>query len=168
MKELKPVDYALLCELMKDSRRSDRQLAKALRVSQPTVTRRRMRLEKDFLDGYTAIPRFRKIGFELVAFTFVKSRFRSAPAEQKDQAREKGKEFIMNQPNCIFGASGEGMNWDGVCISFHKSYSDFAEFKRTLKVDGSEFFDESESFVSVLSPRTIVKPFHFKYLSDAK
>ncbi len=41
MKELKPIDYKILFELMKDSHRSDRQLAKALGVSQPTVTRRR-------------------------------------------------------------------------------------------------------------------------------
>ena len=30
MKELKPIDYKLLFELMKDSHRSDRQIAKAL------------------------------------------------------------------------------------------------------------------------------------------
>ena len=46
MKELKPIDYKLLFELMKNSHRSDRQLAKALGVSQPTVTRRRAMLEK--------------------------------------------------------------------------------------------------------------------------
>ena len=31
MKELKPIDYKILFELMKDSHRSDRQLAKSLR-----------------------------------------------------------------------------------------------------------------------------------------
>jgi DNA-binding Lrp family transcriptional regulator len=41
MGELGPADYELLRELMKDSRRTDRQLAKAARASQPTVTRRR-------------------------------------------------------------------------------------------------------------------------------
>jgi len=39
MKELKPIDYKLLFELMKDSHRSDRQIAKALGVSQPTDER---------------------------------------------------------------------------------------------------------------------------------
>jgi DNA-binding Lrp family transcriptional regulator len=56
MKELKPVDYKLLFELMKDSHRSDRQLAKALGISQPTVTRRRTMLEENLIEGYTIIP----------------------------------------------------------------------------------------------------------------
>ena len=60
MKELKQIDYKLLFELMKNSHRSDRQLAKALGVSQPTVTRRRAILEKDYIEGYTVIPKFGK------------------------------------------------------------------------------------------------------------
>ena len=58
MKELKSLDYRLLSELIRDSRRSDRELAKVLHVSQPTVTRRRALVEKELIDGYTAIPRW--------------------------------------------------------------------------------------------------------------
>ena len=72
MKELKPIDYKILFELMKDSHRSDRQLAKSLGVSQPTVTRRRAMLEENFIEGYTVIPKFGQIGFEIAAFTFLK------------------------------------------------------------------------------------------------
>lgn len=168
MRKLKPVDYKLLWELAKDSRRSDRQLAKALGISQPTVTRRRTRLEKGFIDGYTAIPNFEKAGFELIAFTFVKSRFRSAKLEEKEEARQQGKEWILKQPNCILALSGQGMGWDGVCVSFHKSYSDLAEFKRNLNTKGSDFITENESFVAVTDPKLVVKPFHFKYLADVK
>ena len=66
MDELKSIDYKLLWELLKNSRRSDRELAKALGTSQPTVTRRRVNIEKNFIDGYTAIPKWEKIGFELL------------------------------------------------------------------------------------------------------
>lgn len=59
MKELKPIDYKLLFELMKDSHRSDRQLAKALGVSQPTVTRRRAMLEKNYIEGIHNYPQIR-------------------------------------------------------------------------------------------------------------
>ena len=62
MKELKPIDHKLLFELIKDSHRSDRQLAKALGVSQPTVTRRRALLEENYIEGYTIIPKLGKIG----------------------------------------------------------------------------------------------------------
>ena len=43
---MKEIEWKLLSELMKDSRRSDRQLARALGVSQPTITRTRTKLEK--------------------------------------------------------------------------------------------------------------------------
>jgi DNA-binding Lrp family transcriptional regulator len=72
MKELKPLDYRLISELIKNSRRSDRELAKALHVSQPTVTRRRALIEKELIDGYTTIPKWEKLGYELFAITFVK------------------------------------------------------------------------------------------------
>ena len=38
---------SLLLELLKDSKRSDRELAKILGVSQPTITRLRHKLEKN-------------------------------------------------------------------------------------------------------------------------
>ena len=43
--QLKDVELRLISELIKDSRRSDRELAKAIGVSQPTVSRVRVRLE---------------------------------------------------------------------------------------------------------------------------
>ena len=57
MKELKPLDYELLFELMKNSRRSDRTLVKVLKSSQPTITRKRAKLEKELIEGYNAVPR---------------------------------------------------------------------------------------------------------------
>lgn len=50
MEKMKAVDSKLLYELMKNSRRSDRELAKVLGISQPTVSRRRIALEKNFID----------------------------------------------------------------------------------------------------------------------
>jgi DNA-binding Lrp family transcriptional regulator len=46
---MKDVELKLVSELMKNSRRSDRELAKAVGVSQPTVSRLVKRLEKDGL-----------------------------------------------------------------------------------------------------------------------
>lgn len=43
---MKEVELRLAAELMKNSRRSDRELAKALKVSQPTVSRMRNKLER--------------------------------------------------------------------------------------------------------------------------
>mgnify|MGYP006271117405 CR=1 FL=1 len=46
-RSLKDVELRIVAELMKNSRRSDRELAKVVGVSQPTVTRTRSRLEKE-------------------------------------------------------------------------------------------------------------------------
>lgn len=53
MKKLKDVDYKIISELMKDSRISDRKLAKAVGVSQPTVSRKRALLQKEELLDFT-------------------------------------------------------------------------------------------------------------------
>ena len=44
---MKDVELKLISELMKNSRRSDRELAKTLGVSQPTVSRTLKRLETE-------------------------------------------------------------------------------------------------------------------------
>lgn len=62
----------LLYELMKDSKRSDRELAKVVSVSQPTITRMRKTLEKqEHIREYTIIHAFEKIGFEIIALNLV-------------------------------------------------------------------------------------------------
>jgi DNA-binding Lrp family transcriptional regulator len=168
MAKLKTVDYKLLWELMKNSRRSDRELAKSLGTSQPTVSRRRMIIEKSFIDGYTAIPKWEKIGFELVAFTFVKHKIKYAKPEVREEGFRKVEEWMMKQPNVILAIDGQGLGWDGVCVSFHRSYSDFAEFVRKHNSELSDFVIESQSFIADINPTTIRKPFHLKYLERAK
>ena len=168
MEKLKTIDYRLLWELMKDSRRSDRQLARVLGISQPTVSRKRVILEKSFVDGYTAIPKWEKIGFELIAFTFVKHKIKYAKLEERKATLGKVGEWMMKQPNVVFALEGQGMGWDGICVSFHKSYSSFIEFMTKHNSELSDLLIESESFVAHTNPATIVKPFHLKYLEKTK
>jgi DNA-binding Lrp family transcriptional regulator len=168
MKELKPIDYKLLFELMKDSHRSDRQLAKALGVSQPTVTRRRAMLEKTYIEGYTIIPKFGQIGFEIAAFTFLKSKLKQKTGKEKDEALKKMREWYMNQPNVVLVQDGRGMGWDAICISLHQSFSDFAAFIRAQDSELSEWIIESQTFHADLKPGIAIKPFHLKYLAKPK
>jgi len=168
MKELKPIDYKLLFELMKDSHRSDRQLAKALGVSQPTVTRRRSMLEKSYIEGYTIIPKFGQIGFELAAFTFLKSKLKQKTGKEKDEALKKMKDWYMNQPNVVLVQDGRGMGWDAICISLHQNFSDFAAFIRAQDSELSEWIIENQTFHTDLKPGIAIKPFHLKYLAKPK
>jgi DNA-binding Lrp family transcriptional regulator len=166
MSELKPTDRKILFELIKNARRSDRELAKILNVSQPTVTRKRANIEKDFIDGYTAIPRWEKIGFEIVAFTFVKHNIKFAKPKERDETFRQVKEWMMKQPNAIFAIEGQGMGWDGIFVSFHKNYSDFTEFIKKHNSEFSGLLIDCQSFISTINPTTVRKPFHLKYLSE--
>jgi DNA-binding Lrp family transcriptional regulator len=165
MKELKTIDYKLLFELMKDSHRSDRRLAKSLGVSQPTVTRRRAILEKNYIEGYTIIPKFGKIGFEIAAFTFLKSRLNQKTKQEQEEAFKKMNEWYMKQPNVVLVQEGRGMGWDAVCVSLHESFSDFADFVKAQDSELSDFIVESQTFHAVLNPEVAIKPFNLKYLA---
>lgn len=168
MKKLDSLDFKLLWELVKNSRKSDRKLAKVLKCSQPTVTRRRAKLEKDFIIGYTAIPIWEKIGFEIIAFTFVKTKIRYVEHKERKAAIQKAREWFMKQPNVIFAVQGPGMEWDGICISLHKNYSDFTKFIKRHDSELSAYVSESQSFVANMNPELIVKSFHFKYLAKSE
>ncbi len=168
MKELKPIDYKILFELMKDSHRSDRQLAKALGVSQPTVTRRRAMLEENFIEGYTVIPKFGQIGFEIAAITFLKSKLKAEKGDKKTIALQKMKEWYMKQTNVIFVMDGRGMGWDAVCMSLHENFASFADFIRAHDSELSEWVIESQTFNADLKGGIVIKPFHLKYLASSK
>jgi DNA-binding Lrp family transcriptional regulator len=168
MKELKPIDYKILFELMKDSHRSDRQLAKALGVSQPTVTRRRAMLEENYIEGYTVIPKFGQIGFEIAAITFLKSKLKYESGEAKNKALQKMKEWYMKQTNVIMAVDGRGMGWDAVCISLHENFASFAEFIRAHDSELSDWVVESQTFHADLKGGIVIKPFHLKYLASLK
>jgi len=72
---MKELELRLLSEIMRNSRRSDRDIAKAIEVSQPTISRIIKKLEKEgYIEEYTMIPNFHKLGYEILALTFVKLR----------------------------------------------------------------------------------------------
>jgi len=69
---IRDVELKLISELLKNSRRSDRDLAKAIRVSQPTVSRMIKKLKSEgVIKEYSLIPDFHKLGFEILALTFL-------------------------------------------------------------------------------------------------
>jgi DNA-binding Lrp family transcriptional regulator len=87
---MKEIELKFVSELMKNSRRSDRELSKVLGISQPTVTRLRTRLEREgVIKEYTVIPDFRKIGYHLLGLTFIRLKRTLSPKEV-DAARKKG------------------------------------------------------------------------------
>jgi DNA-binding Lrp family transcriptional regulator len=132
---VKDVYKKLLLEMLANSKRSDREFARALHVSQPTVTRARNWLEKnDFINEYTLIPDFSKIGLELVAFTFFKLSMGSTK-ERYEEVKKKAMSFLAKHPNIVMALRGEGMMCDGIIVSLHKDFAEFTQFMRELKTE---------------------------------
>ena len=160
---MKKIEVELLLELLKNSKRSDRELAKVLGVSQPTITRTRKRLEKSgMIEDYTIIPNFKKMGFEILALTFVKMRSEILTPEAKKQAQEYASQF----PNAIFASTGEGLGMTGVIITFHKDYSEYHERLNLLRADWKDFTKDLKSFVIPIGRDGEYKRFSLTYLKD--
>jgi len=168
MRKLRELDYKLLFELMKNCKRSDRQLAKILETSQPTITRSRALLEKELIDGYTVIPRWEKLGYTILAITFVKTKQALGTEERYEAAHKKGTKWLMQHPNVIMGGGCRGMGMDGFLISVHKSYSDFDKFMFDHKREMGELVDDVQTVIVNLGGSAILKPLHLKYLAETK
>lgn len=164
-KNLKPLDCKILALLMKNSKTSDRQIARKIGVSQPTVTRRRARLETELIKTYTLVPDFLKLGYQILAFTFVK--LKSYPSAKHAEAIvQRAKEWADKHPNIIFAADGEGLGKDLIMVSFHKNYSLYSDFMRTYALDWGEIISDVGSFLISLGSGFKMKPLDLKYLAD--
>jgi len=151
----------LLLELLKDSKRSDREIAKILGVSQPTITRTRQRLVKEgAIKGFTVIPDFVKLGYEIMAIIFFKLKVAKASIG-------KAIEVTMARPNIIFASEAEGMGKNGVIISLHKSYTDYSKFLSDLRIEGGDDLQDYDAVLISLKER-ILKPLSLKYLGEQK
>ena len=158
----KDLPQKLLRELLKNSKRSDRDLAKILKVSQPTVTRTRHKLEKNgMIEDYTIIPNFREMGFEILALTFVKMR----PEIFTPEKVEEVKKYSARFPNTIFVSTGEGLGMNGVIVSFHKDYTDYHRKLNLLRADWKEFTEDIQSFIVSIGEEQL-KRFSLTYLKD--
>jgi DNA-binding Lrp family transcriptional regulator len=152
----------LLQELLKDSKRSDRELARLLKVSQPTVTRTRHKLEKSgMIREYTVTLDFKKMGFELLAVTLLKMK----PGIRVSEISEKSKAYAEQRPNEVFVARGEGFCMDSVVISFHKSFTDYTRSWNQKRLDWKDYVDHIRSFLVSLENGTI-KKFSLTSLKD--
>jgi len=159
---LKDIELRLISELVKNSRRSDRELAKVLRVSQPTVSRMRVRLEKQGLIDYTAVPNLAKLGYEMIAVTFGNRDFKKHP----EINLQKAKDFAEKHPEIIFGAFGNGLGYDRIAISIHRNYSDFSKFMEEMRKEWADVIDVKDSFKVSLSSKEIIQPISLKHFAE--
>jgi len=145
----------LLFELVKNSKRSDRELAKVLGVSQPTITRARTRLEQEkFIRQYTVFPDFAKIGFELVAYNFITLKPSQSSDLEKMQKMRIG--WARDNSSVIFEVGGEGLRANILMISIHRNYTDFASFIAKYRTDWANYLQDLKSFIISIPNRSLV------------
>lgn len=159
---------ALLYELMKNSRRSDRDLAKILDVSQPTITRMRKKLETDdYVSEYTLIPNLVRLGFEIVAFTFLNvAQTCTDPNMTPEQLAEKAHKWIGKNKNVIFSGTGDGIRGKNcVMASLHRDFTDYTRFISDFRRQWGTNVLDIESFIVTLKGK-MPKQFSFRHLEE--
>ncbi len=158
----KELPHQLLRELLKNSKRSDRELAKILGVSQPTITRARNRLEKNgTIEDYTIVPNFREMGFEIFAITLVKIN----PQMLTTENIEKATQYAAKFPQAILSSMGEGLGMNGVVISLHKNYTDYQHHVTQMRLDWKGLLQDVQGFIISLETGEF-KRFSLTHLGD--
>jgi DNA-binding Lrp family transcriptional regulator len=159
---VREVELKLISELMKNSRRSDRELAKAIGASQPTVSRLIKKFEEEgYVQEYTMIPNFRKLGYEILALSFVKFSRMYSPEEV--QTTKKAASRLFNEgPSEIFMIErGKGIGCQGVFISFHRNYSAYVEFEEWIRKTISSDISDIQTFLVNLNDHVRYRPMSF-------
>lgn len=159
--------FLVLKELLKNSRLSDREMARRLGSSQPTITRTRNQLEKEaYIKSYTIVPDFAKLGYQILAFTFIK--MKSYPSvEEVEKAAKLATEWVGKRHNVIFTADGEGLGGkDLIMISFHRDYPRYADFMRNYALEWGHVVSDFESFIVSIGSGYKMKPLDLKYLAN--
>lgn len=150
----------LIKELTLNSRQSDREISKKLKITQPTISRIRKKLEKEgIIEKYTLIPNLEKIGVEFVSFVNL---------EWKDYSQiEKMKEFnnfLKYDKRVLFSGSGEG--FDGktkMIITFHQNYRSYENFLKELRANWKDYIEGMDSFI--ISSNNIITNFDFNIIN---
>ena len=139
---------------MKNSRRSDRELAKTVGVSQPTVSRAIERLEKEgYIKEYTMIPDFAKLGYQIMVITFAQTlnpqTDGSSLESRKAVAETEDKQHFAN----LMGVKGIGLGKYTVFLTFYRSYSAYTEAMQIAKQIPHLDLDSFESFMVDLNDK---------------
>jgi DNA-binding Lrp family transcriptional regulator len=125
---LKDIELKLVAELMKNSRRSDREVAKVLGISQPTVTRTRTRLEKEgYIKEYTMIPDFRRLGYTIMGATLL-GLSEPLSEERIKEVRKMTTKIEESNPHAsLLAVNGLGDGKNRLFITFYENYGDYVD-----------------------------------------
>jgi DNA-binding Lrp family transcriptional regulator len=152
---MKDIELRLVAELMKNSRRSDRELAKAIGISQPTVSRTIRKLEKEgIIREYTMIPDFSQLGYGIMATMLMKME-EPFNEEKLEKIYEATAKLEKTSPySALIAVNCVGKEKNRVVIAFYKSYSDYAEAMKITKQLPFADIGSIESYLTDLNDKT--------------
>jgi DNA-binding Lrp family transcriptional regulator len=160
-KGLKDVELRLISEVLKNSCRSDRELAKAMGVSQPTVSRTKAKLQKEgYISEYTVIPNFNKLGYHVFALTFFTWK-KGFSGVEKEKAIKWALAKAPSAPNnIILIERGMGLGYDSLMASFHENYSSYVKLLDNVRTSPYVDLSNMDSFIVNLDDKI-----HYRYLT---
>ncbi len=154
---MRKIEARLLRELIANSKRSDRELARAMGTTQPTVGRLRKKLEKEgYVSEYTLIPDLAKLDVEFIAFTAIAW----GHYQNQDKLKEF-REYIRQSHFVFFSAPGEGLQGKTkLIVSLHRDYKSYELFIRKIRAHWAPMIDSMETFL--VSTDNIIRQFTFE------
>ena len=167
---MKEIEKKMLSELVRNARRSDRELAKAIGTSQPTATRVRTKLEKEgYVREYTTIPNFSKIGYSILAVNFLKLDLRLVQ-DRKSLENFKPKHYSVLANNSgsavVLINRGMGLGYDAVIVSLHQDYAGCDKFRDIIKEQMHAIITDLNTFLVNLNEEKASLPFSFALLAN--
>ncbi|MBX5326454.1 Lrp/AsnC family transcriptional regulator [Candidatus Bathyarchaeota archaeon A05DMB-4] len=165
-KAMKDVELMLVSELMKDCRRSDGELAKALGISRVAVRRLIKKLnEEKYINEYAAIPNFTKLGFGVLVVTLIKCE-KNLSLDEYERVIDAGEKLDeeIGLP-VVTVVKGVGSDYDLLLVSVHKDFSDYREM--IVKLRQLPCFGKAsvETFVANLVNTRRICPLAFSSLA---
>jgi DNA-binding Lrp family transcriptional regulator len=164
---MKDLERKMLSELIKNARRSDRELARAVGTSQPTATRVRTKLEKEgYIKEYSAVPDVVKIGYSILALTFLKLDLKLSQAELREFKKTHFEALAKNPFAVYLVKTGMGMGYDAVIVSTHENYHSCDQFRCALRDSMSADINGMDTFLINLEEEKTSLPFTFSLLAN--
>ncbi len=153
---LKKKEKDVLLKLIENGRKTDKQIAKELSTTQPTVTRIRQKLEREnYILNYYASPSFKKIGMNIVIITVMQWADYS-----KTEELQKFIKDIKNNNSVVCFARGNGLSGrTAFFMSAHKNMKSYEDFIVDIKSRWGEHIREVDQFIS--SIENVFKPFDY-------
>jgi DNA-binding Lrp family transcriptional regulator len=158
---MKNVELKLIAELMKNSRRSDRELARVIGVSQPTISRTITKLKREgYIREFTVIPDYEKLGYQLAAFTLIKMKSGLSKEELENARKIRIRDIEKAPPEIVLLERGLGEGYSSILVSFHEDYSSYYKLKDRMRQYPFIDLSATTSFIIDLKDKI-----HYRYLT---